>query len=184
MAKLIYSAIASLDGYIEDSTGNFDWAAPDDEVLAFVNEIERPIGTYLYGRRMYETMRFWETAGGDLSPLEQDYTQLWRAADKIVYSSTIDTVSTKQTRLEREFDADSVRDFVRSQDSDVSIGGPALAGAALKAGLVDECQLFLNPISVGSGKPALPSDVRVGLELLDEQRFGNGVVFLHYRVTG
>lgn len=183
MAKLIYSAITSLDGYIEDSTGDFDWAAPDEEVLAFVNELERPIGTYLYGRRMYETMRFWETAGSELSPLEQDYTQLWQAAHKVVYSRSLQGVSTKQTRLEREFDAEAVREFVRTQDSDVSIGGPGLAGGALRSGVIDECQFFLNPISVGGGKPALPSEVRVGLELIDEHRFGNGAVFLRYGVT-
>ena len=183
MAKLIYSAIASLDGYVSDSTGNFDWAAPDEEVLAFVNDIERPIGTYLYGRRMYETMVFWDSAGADLSPLEQEFTQLWQAADKIVYSRSLESVSSRRTRLEPEFDAGSVRAFLQSQERDVSVGGPALAGEALRAGLVDECQLFLNPVTVGDGNAVLPRDLRIELELLNQHRFANGVVYLRYSVV-
>ncbi len=181
MAKLIYSAIASLDGYISDSDGKFDWAAPDEEVHAFVNDLERPIGTYLYGRRMYETMVFWETMD-DPAPIMRDYAQLWRAADKVVYSRTLDAVSTRRTRLERELDAPAVRALVADAARDVSIGGPALAGEALAAGLVDQIQLFLAPIAVGGGNPALPHDVRVDLQLLDQRRFGNGVVYLDYRV--
>jgi dihydrofolate reductase len=182
VAKLIYSAIASLDGYISDSDGKFDWAAPDEEVHAFVNDLERPIGTYLYGRRMYETMVFWETMD-DPAPIMRDYAQLWRAADKVVYSRTLDAVSSERTRLERELAPDAVRALVAGAASDVSIGGPDLAGSALRAGLVDVIQLFLNPISVGGGTPALPHDVRIDLQLLDQRRFGNGVVYLNYRVA-
>ena len=182
MAKLIYAAIASLDGYIEDEKGVFDWAAPDDEVHAFVNDLERPIGTYLYGRRMYETMVFWETAGGDTddSAVLRDYAQLWRAADKVVYSRTLDAVSSARTRIERDFDPEAVRRLKAEADSDITVGGPELAGRALAAGLVDEIRLFLHPISVGGGKRALPSGVRLPLELVDERRFRSGVVQLHY----
>jgi dihydrofolate reductase len=181
VAKLIYSAIASLDGYVADRDGNFDWAAPDAEVHAFVNDLERPIGTYLYGRRMYETMAVWETLD-DPAPEMRDFARLWRAADKVVYSRTLDAVSTPRTRLERELMPAAVRALVAGAARDVTIGGPTLAGAALAAGLVDEIQLFLNPIAVGGGTPALPRDVRVDLELLDQRRFGNGVVYLSYRV--
>jgi dihydrofolate reductase len=181
VAKLIYSAIASLDGYVVDMEGKFDWAAPDAEVHAFVNDLERPIGTYLYGRRMYETMAVWETLD-DAEPEMRDYAQLWRAADKVVYSRTLDSVSTPRTRLERELEPDAVRALVARASRDVSVGGPTLAAAALAAGLVDQVQLFLNPIAVGGGTPALPAGLRVALELLDQRRFGNGVVFLGYRV--
>jgi dihydrofolate reductase len=186
MAKLIYSAIASLDGYVEDADGAFEWAAPDEEVHAFVNDGERGVGTYLYGRRMYETMRYWETegAGPDDHPVSRDFAQIWRAAEKIVYSRTLETVSTAKTRLEREFDHDAVRRLKESSPTDITIGGPALAGEAIAAGLVDEIQLLLGPILVGGGKAALPDDVRVQLELLDERRFTSGVVFLRYAVTG
>jgi len=186
MAKLIYSAIASLDGYVEDADGAFEWAAPDEEVHAFVNDGERGVGTYLYGRRMYETMRYWETegAGADDHPVSRDFAQIWRAAEKIVYSRTLETVSTAKTRLEREFDHDAVRRLKESSPTDITIGGPALAGEAIAAGLVDEIQLLLGPILVGGGKAALPDDVRVQLELLDERRFTSGVVFLRYAVTG
>jgi len=183
MAKLIYSAIASLDGYVADEEGNFDWAAPDEEVHAFVNDLERPVGTYLYGRRMYDVMAFWETAHtlADESPVFKDFTEIWQAADKIVFSKTLESVSTSKTRLEREFDPAAIRELKASQGRDISVGGPELAAVALKAGLVDECHLFLTPILVGGGNPAFPNDVRVQLELLDERRFGNGVVHLHYR---
>ena len=186
MAKLIYSAIASLDGYVEDADGAFEWAAPDEEVHAFVNDGERGVGTYLYGRRMYETMRYWETegAGPDDHPVSRDFAQIWRAAEKIVYSRTLETVSTAKTRLEREFDHDAVRRLKESSPTDITIGGPALAGEAIAAGLVDEIQLLLGPILVGGGKAALPDDVRVQLELLDERCFTSGVVFLRYAVTG
>jgi dihydrofolate reductase len=184
VAKLVYAAIASLDGYIEDKSGNFEWAAPDAEVHAFVNDLERPIGTYLYGRRMYETMVYWETVstGGDQSAVSRDFAEIWRAAEKIVYSRTLRTPSSARTRIEREFDPAAVRQLKESSASDVTIGGPELAGAALAAGLVDECHLFLGPVLVGGGKRALPDDVRVQLELLDSRRFDSGVVHLHYRV--
>ena len=186
MAKLIYSAIASLDGYVEDSQGDFGWAAPDEEVHAFVNDLERPNGTYLYGRRMYETMVFWETVntGSDQDAVTRDFAEIWRAADKIVYSRTLQTPSTARTRVEREFDPAAVRELKASSSRDLSVGGAELAGEAFAAGLVDECRLFLHPIIVGGGKPALPDDVRVRLELLAEHRFPSGVVYLDYRVCG
>ena len=184
MAKLIYTAIASLDGYIEDEGGKFDWAAPDDEVHAFVNDLERPIGTHLYGRRMYETLMVWETMStGDEPSVYRDYAQIWQAAEKIVYSRTLETVSSARTRIERDFDPDEIRRLKTASGSDISIGGPELARQAIKAGLVDECHLFLSPIVVGGGKRALPDDVRIPLELVGERRFGNGVVHLHYRVS-
>jgi dihydrofolate reductase len=179
---LIYSAIASLDGYVNDADGRFDWAAPDPELHRVVNDLERPIGTYLYGRRMYETMAAWETmeAGSDET---RDFAELWRAADKVVYSTTLDEVTTSRTRLERSFEPDAVRALKARATRDLSIGGPGLAAAALGAGLVDECHLFLHPIAVGGGTPALPAGARTDLELLDERRFESGVVHLHYRVT-
>ena len=182
MAKLIYSAITSLDGYIADKDGNFDWAAPDAELHAFVNDLERRIGTYLYGRRMYDVMRFWETAptGSDQPSVVKDFAQIWQAADKIVYSKTLATTSTARTRVEREFEPEAVRQMKTQAGRDISVGGPNLAAQAMKAGLVDELHLFLVPIVVGGGKPALP-DHRIKLELLDERRFASGVVHLHYR---
>ena len=184
MARLIYSAIASLDGYVEDKRGNFDWAAPDEEVHTFINDLERPIGTYLYGRRMYETMVYWETVstGGDQSAASRDFAEIWRAAEKIVYSRTLQTPSSERTRIERDFDPAAVRQLKESSDRDITVGGAGLAGEALAAGLVDECQLFLGPIVVGGGKRALPDDLRVQLELLDERRFRSGVVHLRYGV--
>ena len=185
MGKLIYAAIASLDGYVEDEEGRFDWSTPDDEVHAFVNDLERPIGTYLYGRRMYETMVFWEnvTAEADEPAVFLDYAGIWRAADKIVYSRALREVSSARTRIEREFDRDAIRRLQQSSGADIAIGGAELAGHAMGAGLVDECHLFLCPIVVGGGKRALPDNIRMQLELLDERRFRNGVVHLHYRVT-
>ena len=184
MAKLIYSAISSLDGYIADESGNFDWAAPDDEVHTFVNDLERPIGAYLYGRRMYEVMVYWETAHtvADQPPVAQDFAAIWQAADKIVYSATLETVSSARTRIERDFDAEAVRQMKAMAARDITVGGPNLAGQALQAGLVDECSLFLTPIVVGGGTACLPHDLRLELELLGERRFGNGMVHLHYRV--
>jgi dihydrofolate reductase len=182
MAKLIYSAITSLDGYVADEDGNFDWAEPDEEMHTFVNELERPVGTYLYGRRIYEVMVAWETM--DLSeqpPFIRDYAEIWRAADKIVYSKSLETVSSASTRLERDFDPGSIRRMKALAGPDISVGGPDLAAQAIEAGLVDECHLFLTPIVVGGGKRSLPNNVRMMLELLDERRFGNGVVHLHYR---
>jgi len=183
MAKLIYATIASLDGYIEDENGNFDWAAPDEEVHSFVNDLERPVGTYLYGRRMYEVMSYWENADAtvDLPPVELDFAKTWQAADKIVYSRTLETVSSARTRIERDLDPDAVRQLKASAGRDITVGGPDLAGQALKAGLVDELQLFVTPILVGRGNRSLPQGVRVQLELLDERRFASGMVYLRYR---
>ncbi len=184
MTKLIYSAICSLDGFIEDVGGQFGWAAPDEEVHSYVNDLERPIGTYLYGRRMYETMRFWETqgSGADDGAVSQDFAQLWRAADKVVYSRTLQTAETARTRIEHDFEPSDIRRLKESSEQDVSIGGPTLAGAAFRAGLVDECHLFLHPVIVGGGKSAFPADVRVQLSFIDERRFRSGVVHLHYQV--
>jgi dihydrofolate reductase len=184
VSKLIYSALASLDGYVEDADGSFDWAAPDADVHAFVNELERPIATYLYGRGMYETIAYWEspanTAGGPAAV--QEYGEIWRAADKVVYSRTLERVATAKTRIERELDPAAVRRLKETTSGDLSIGGAELAARAIGAGLVDEYHLFLVPVVVGAGKRALP-DVRLSLELLDERRFGNGTVFLRYRAS-
>jgi dihydrofolate reductase len=180
MAKLIYSALISLDGYIADEDGNFDWAEPDEEVHRFVNDLERPVGTYLYGRRMYEVMAAWETIT-DQTPHTRDYAEIWRAADKVVYSRTLETPSSARTRIERDFDPEAVRQMKAAAGSDLSVSGPGLAAHAFRAGLVDECRLFVTPIVVGGGNQALPDKLRVPLELLDERRFGNGVVYLCYR---
>ncbi|HVQ86985.1 MAG TPA: dihydrofolate reductase family protein [Actinomycetes bacterium] len=184
MAKLIYSSIASLDGYISDDNGDFDWAAPDEEVHSFVNDLERPIGTYLYGRRMYEVMRYWATAPttDDQPSFLRDFAQIWQAADKIVYSTTLTTTPSERTRIEPVFDSRTVRKLKDSAVSDLSVGGPELAAHAMRAGLVDECSLIVAPIVVGRGKPWLPSNVLLRLELLDERRFSTGMVYLHYRI--
>ena len=182
MGKLIYSAIMSLDGYVEDERGRFEWAAPDEEVHAFVNDLERPVGVYLYGRRMYETMAFWES-GGDDDAVTRDYAGIWRAADKVVYSRTLPEASTGRTRIEREFDAGAVRALKEASAAGVSIGGAELAGQALAAGLVDELRLIVVPVIVGGGKPALPAKVRARLELAGERRFQGGAVHLSYRVS-
>jgi dihydrofolate reductase len=185
MAKLIYSAIASLDGYVEDAQGKFDWAAPDDEVHAFINDFEKPIGTYLYGRRMYETMLFWETVstGADQSAVTRDFAEIWRAAEKIVYSRTLETASSSRTRIERDFDSDAILRLKQASGSDLTIGGPELAGQAIATGLVDEFQLLLVPILVGGGKRVLPDNLGgVQLELLNNRRFREGVVSVTYRV--
>ena len=185
MAKLVYTAIASLDGYVADEDGNFDWAEPDEEVHAFVNDLERPIGTYLLGRRLYEVMVIWETIPTvDEPPAMKDFAEIWRAADKIVYSKTLETVSSARTRIERDFDLEAVRQMVASAEADIGVGGSELAGQAIKGGLVDECHLLVVPWVVGGGKRALPDNVRLKLELLDERRFRSGVVHLHYRVRG
>jgi dihydrofolate reductase len=182
VAKLIYSALASLDGYVADEHGRFDWAAPDAEVHAFVNDLERPVGTHLYGRRLYEVMAAWETLDtADEPPQMRDFAEIWQAADKVVYSRTLKAVSTARTRIEREFDPEAVRRLKAVAERDLVIGGPELAGQAIAAGLVDEYHLFLAPILVGAGKQALPDGVRLELELLDEHRFGNGMVYLRYR---
>ncbi len=181
MANLIYSAITSLDGYTEDERGEFDWAAPDEEVHAYVNDLERQIGTYLYGRRMYETMVFWETVSGG-GAVSRDFAEIWRAAEKIMYSRTLESVAAARTRIEREFDPEAIRELKRSAVTDISVGGPELAGQALAAGLVDELHLIVVPVIVGGGKRALPLDVQTRLELLDERRFESGVVHLGYRL--
>jgi dihydrofolate reductase len=183
MPSLIYTAITSLDGYVADTDGNFDWAAPDEEVHAFVNDIERRAGTYLYGRRMYEVMAFWETAHtlADQTPAIKDYAHIWQAADKIVYSRTLERVTSARTRIERDFDPEAVRQLKAQAKRDISVGGPKLAAQAIAAGLVDEYHLFVTPMLVGGGNPALPDDVRLALELVDERRFDGGVVHLHYR---
>ena len=184
MAKLIYVVNVSLDGYIEDAHGSFDWTEPTDDVFAFITDLIRPVGTHLYGRRMYETMAVWETQP-DLaaqSDLMADFANIWQAADKVVYSTTLDMVSTANTRLERRFDPDSLREMKTSAAGDLAIGGPTLAAHAFHAGLVDECQLFVHPVLVGAGKPAFPTDAHIQLDLLDENRFGNGVVNLRYRI--
>jgi dihydrofolate reductase len=186
VGKLIYAAISSLDGYVEDVDGNFGWAEPDDEVHAFVNDLERPVGTYLYGRRMYETMAGWETDPilAAQSPVARDFAEIWRSAEKIVYSRTLERPSTARTRIERDFDAEAVRRLKAAAANDLTVAGPDLAASAFRAGLIDECHLFLAPVVVGGGKGALPAGVRLGLDLLEERRFGNGVVFLRYRVLG
>jgi dihydrofolate reductase len=185
MAKLIYTALASLDGYIEDERGKFDWAEPDEEVHSFVNDLERRIGTYLYGRRLYEVMAIWETLPlADQPPHIRDFAEIWRAAEKVVYSTTLQSVSTPRTRLERDFDVDAVRRLKADDQHDLALGGAELAAHAFRAGLVDELHLLLAPVVVGGGKQCLPDDVRLRLELLDERRFENGVVHLHYVMAG
>jgi dihydrofolate reductase len=182
MADLLYAALASLDGYVEDEDGKFDWAEPDEEVHSFVNDLEREVGTYLYGRRMYETMAVWETMPLDEQPgYIRDYAELWRGTDKIVHSRTLDAPSTSRTRIERDFDADAVRRLKDEAERDLAVGGAELAAQALRAGLVDELHLLLAPVVVGGGKRALPDDVRLPLELVGERRFDSGFVHLHYR---
>ena len=183
MSRLIYSTLASLDGYVEDAGGKFDWAAPDEEVHAFVNDLERPIGTYLYGRRMYETMVYWESVdtGPEQAPVMRDFAELWRAAEKVVYSRTLESVSSARTRLERDFDPAAIGRMKEESERDIGIGGPNLAAAALAAGLVDELHLLAVPVVVGGGKPWLPDGVRWRLELVEERRFESGTVHLRYR---
>ena len=184
MAKLIYTSITSLDGFVADAEGNFDWAAPDEEVHTFVNDQERPIGTYLLGRRMYETLVAWESpeiAKGQPACI-RDYHEIWRAADKVVYSKTLGAASSERTRIERDFDPDAVRRMQEQADRDLGIGGPQLAAQAIRAGLVDEIRMIVAPVVVGSGNAALPGDVRLDLDLLDERRFAGGMVYLGYRV--
>jgi dihydrofolate reductase len=184
MAKLIYSVIMSLDGYVADEHGNFDWAAPDEELHAFVNDLERQVGTYLYGRRMYEVMVAWETPHtfAEQPPVVLDFAKIWKAAEKIVYSKTLQTASSTSTRIERTFDSEAIRQMKSSATRSISVGGPNLAAQAMKAGLVNECHLFVVPVVVGGGNQALPNNVKVKLDLLDERRFGNGAVHLHYRI--
>ena len=186
VARLIYATVSSLDGYVADKDGNFDWAAPDEEVHRFVNDLERPIGTYLYGRRMYETMVFWETAGTieGQPPYVTEFAELWKAADKVVYSRTLAMVSSECTRIEPEFDPDEVRRLKAVAQNDLTVGGPHIAAEALRAGLVDELQHFVAPVIVGGGTRSMPDDVRVDLELIGERRFASGFVYLQYSVRG
>jgi dihydrofolate reductase len=183
MGRLIYSAITSLDGYVEDAQGNFDWAAPDEEVFSFINDHERSVGTYLYGRRMYETMVYWETAPLDKNApvFVRDFTQIWQAAEKVVYSRTQKSTSSAKTRIERTFHPETVRRLKATTSHDLTVGGADLAGQAIGAGLVDELQQYVVPVIVGGGKPWLPKTLRLDLELLDSTRFASGVVFLRYR---
>lgn len=183
MARLIFSAIMSLDGYTADAEGDFEWGAPDEEVLSFVNDLERQADTYLLGRRMYETLKIWDTPDAipGITPLMLDFAQIWQSADKIVYSTTLPEPSTARTEIRREFDPDAVRELKAAARRDLTVGGPELASQAIRAGLVDEYQLFLVPIVVGGGTRALPRDVRFELDLADEHRFGNGVAYLCYR---
>jgi dihydrofolate reductase len=185
MADLIYTAQLSLDGYIADEHGKFQWAVPDDDVLAFINDQERPIGTYLYGRRLYEVMAFWETFPMDPAQpqLMREFAELWRAPDKIVYSTTLQKPTTARTRIESTFDPAAVRAMKDAADRDIGIGGPALAAGALRAGLVDELRLLIYPLTVGGGNPYLPDGLRLNLQLLDEHRFAGGVVYLRYRIS-
>jgi dihydrofolate reductase len=181
MGKLTYLMLMSLDGYIADEAGRFDWAEPDEEVHTLVNDLTRPVGTYLYGRRMYEVLLAWETLPtGDQPTYIKDFAEIWRGADKVLYSRTLEAPSSERTRIERQFDPEAVREMKASAERDITIGGPELAAHAIRAGLVDEWHLFLAPVVVGAGNPALPSDVRVPLELLDERRFRNGTVYLRY----
>jgi dihydrofolate reductase len=185
MAKLIYSAIQSLDGYVADEDGKFDWSEPDDEVHSFINTIEAPIGTHLYGRRMYDVLAYWESPPGlaDQPLYIQDFAEIWQAAEKVVYSRTLESVSTARTRIERDFDPEAVRQMKENADRDILIGGSELAAQAFAAGLVDELHLFVAPVVVGGGTKSLPEKVRLNLELLDERRFRNGTVFLRYHTT-
>ena len=182
MARLIYSGLISVDGYMADRDGNFDWAEPDAEVHSFVNELQRTVGTYLFGRRMYDVLKVWEHPEdfGEVPGYIRDFAEQWQAADKVVYSRTLQEVSTARTRIEREFSADAVARLKARADRDLAIGGPEIAAEAVRAGLVDEFQMFLTPVAVGGGKRFLPDDVRLGLDLLEERRFGNGTVFLRY----
>jgi dihydrofolate reductase len=185
MAHLIYIANSSLDGYTEDMAGNFDWTEPDEEGFRFITKLVRATGTHLYGRRMYQTMMVWETEP-DLaaeSPLRRDFAEIWQAANKIVYSSTLEAVSTRKTQIERNFNPEAIRQLKEAVEQDILIGGPELAAHAFQSGLIDECHLFFAPIILGGGKPALPDNVRLELELLEERRFGNGVVYLGYRTS-
>jgi dihydrofolate reductase len=182
MANLIYAGLMSLDGYIADETGKFDWAMPSEEVHRFINDLERPIGTHLYGRQLYEVMASWETieTTADQPAFILDYAKIWKSADKIVFSTTLESVSSARTRIERDFDLGLVRNLKKKSGHDLSIGGPHLAAQAIRAGLVDEYHLFITPVLVGAGKPFFPQDVGLNLNLIDECRFANGMVHLHY----
>jgi dihydrofolate reductase len=185
LKNLIYVAITSLDGYVADDRGNFDWAVPDDEVHAFINDLERPIGTYLYGRRMYDTMAGWETADGSAAEgsVAYDFAKIWKAANKVVYSKTLDEVRTVNTRVEREFDATAIARMKKEATADITIGGPHLAAAAFAAGLVNECRLFIAPVIIGGGNRSLPNHVRLDLQLVQQRQFQSGFAYLRYRAA-
>lgn len=184
MAKLIYVTNTSVDGYIEDEAGRFDWTPTDDELFAFITDLVRPLGTYLYGRRLYQSMALWETdprlAAG--SELRTDFANVWQGADKVVYSTSLTSVATARTRLEHTFDPDAVRAMKASASRDLMVGGAQLAARAFDAGLVEECHLFIRPVVVGGGKPALPGGMRADLDLLEEVRLSGDVVYVRYRV--
>ncbi|WGM32064.1 dihydrofolate reductase family protein [Brevundimonas sp. NIBR11] len=185
MPKLIYSFLSSLDGYVADRNGGFDWAEPDEEVLAFINDLERPLRSYLYGRRLYEMMTGWETdpSFAGLSPASADFAEIWKAAEKVVYSTTLDEAPTTKTRIERAFDPEAVRRLKAASATDIAIGGPTLAAHALKAGLVDEIQLFIAPVLVGGGLKMFPDGGSLPLVLLDTRRFDGGMTYLRYQVV-
>lgn len=180
MANLVYTVLTSLDGYIEDEDGKFDWSMPSAELHQFINDLERPVGTYLYGRRLYETMVYWETPPADSDPVELDYAGVWKSAEKIVYSKTLKEVSSERTRIERDFEPEAIRGLKATAEKEISVGGANLAAQAIKAGLVDEYRIFVFPVIIGGGKRALPDNARLDLELVDEHRFENGVVYLRY----
>lgn len=184
MATLTYTAITSLDGYVADKDGDFDWSVPDEAVHRVINDLQRPIGIYLYGRRLYDVMLAWEPEGAfdEEAPFVQDFATIWRAADKIVYSRTLESASSARTRIQRSFDPEAIRQFKATAGTDISVGGAELAAQALTAGLVDEIHLFVSPVVVGGGTPALPADVELRLQLLGERSFDNGVVHLHYAI--
>jgi len=184
MSKLIYITNTSLDGYVEDETGAFDWGNPDQVFFEFITELVRPIGTYLYGRRLYETMAYWEAPVEGSPPERHDFARVWQKAEKIVFSRTLTGATARNTRLEREFDLEAIRKLKRESAHDISIGGAELAGLAIEADLVDECHLFLHPVVVGGGKPAFRPGLRRNLELLETRRFGTGVIYVRYRMRG
>ena len=183
MSKLLYITNTSLDGYVEDETGAFDWVNPD-QVFEFITELVRPIATYLYGRQLYETMAYWDAPVDSYQPEHRDFASVWQKAEKIVFSRTLTDATTRNTRVERDFDVETIQKLKRESDHDINIGGAELAGLALEADLVDECHLFLNPVIVGSGKPAFRPGLRPNLELLETRCFSTGVIHLHYRIRG
>jgi len=183
MSKLIYIANTSLDGYVEDETGAFDWGNPD-QIFDFITELVRPLGTYLYGRRLYETMAYWDAPVEGYPPERRDFARIWQSAEKIVFSRTLGGVTARNSRVERDFDFEAIRKLKRESQHDISIGGAELAGLAVGADLVDECHIFLHPVILGSGKPAFRPGLRRRLELLDTRRFGTGVIHVHYRIGG
>jgi len=183
MSKLIYITNTSLDGYVEDATGAFDWVNPD-QVFEFITELLRPIGTYLYGRRLYETMAYWEAPANGSPPNHLEFARVWQKAEKIVFSRTLTGTTPRHTRVERDFDLEAIRTLKRESPHDINIGGAELAGLALEADLVDECHLFLHPVIVGGGKPAFRTGLRRKLELLETRRFSTGVIHVRYRLRG